>query len=90
MAIACFFFFTLSLQPIFFHEAMNIDTLIKSEVAKAIVELYNTPFDAAEVQLQMTRKEFEGDVTVVVFPFLKRILNKQLLHWAPTLPKRCL
>ncbi len=50
---------------------MNIDTLIKSEVAKAIVELYNTPFDAAEVQLQMTRKEFEGDITVVVFPFLK-------------------
>jgi arginyl-tRNA synthetase len=50
---------------------MNIDTMIKSEVAKAIVELYNTSFDSGDVQLQMTRKEFEGDITVVVFPFLK-------------------
>jgi len=50
---------------------MKIDTIIRSEVAKAITELYNTTFDAGDVQLQMTRKEFEGDITVVVFPFLK-------------------
>lgn len=50
---------------------MNIDSMIRNEVVKAIAELYNTTLTAEEVQLQMTRKEFEGDITIVVFPFLR-------------------
>ncbi|MBN2806010.1 MAG: arginine--tRNA ligase [Prolixibacteraceae bacterium] len=50
---------------------MNIEVLIRNEVAKAVNTLYQAEIDAAQVQTQMTRKEFEGDWTVVVFPFLK-------------------
>jgi len=50
---------------------MNIDLLIRSEVVKAIESLYKTIVVTESVQTQLTRKEFEGDITVVVFPFLK-------------------
>jgi arginyl-tRNA synthetase len=50
---------------------MNIDLLIKNEVSKAIESLYSTAISNDTVQTQLTRKEFEGDITVVVFPFLK-------------------
>jgi arginyl-tRNA synthetase len=38
---------------------------------KAVQELYNTTITAADVSLQDTRKEFEGQVTVVIFPYVK-------------------
>ena len=37
----------------------------------AINSLYGQPVDPAQVQVQLTRSEFEGDQTVMVFPFLK-------------------
>ncbi len=37
----------------------------------AIKELYGTEVNTSLLQLQPTRKEFEGDVTLVVFPLLK-------------------
>jgi arginyl-tRNA synthetase len=37
----------------------------------AVKQLYNTDISAAEINLQETRKEFEGQVTVVTFPFTK-------------------
>ena len=48
---------------------MNIDLLIKEEVSKALNNLYALNFESENVQIQMTRKEFEGDLTVVAFPF---------------------
>jgi arginyl-tRNA synthetase len=50
---------------------MNIDLLIRDEVVKALQTIYSVDIDNAAVQTQMTRKEFEGDITVVVFPFTK-------------------
>ena len=50
---------------------MNIELIIKEQVAKAITVLYGQTVDAAQVQVQLTRAEFEGDQTVMVFPFLK-------------------
>lgn len=50
---------------------MNIDLLIRNEVAKALGSIYTVDFDSNGVQTQMTRKEFEGDLTIVVFPFLR-------------------
>ncbi|HKM93759.1 MAG TPA: arginine--tRNA ligase [Prolixibacteraceae bacterium] len=50
---------------------MNIDLQIRNEVVKAIEALYSIKTDSANVQTQMTRKEFEGDITVVVFPYVK-------------------
>jgi len=50
---------------------MNIELIIKDQVAVAINSLYGQPVDPAQVQAQLTRNEFEGDQTVMVFPFLR-------------------
>ncbi len=50
---------------------MNIELLIKQDVCKALKSLYDADIDSDSVQIQMTRKEFEGDLTVVVFPYTK-------------------
>ena len=50
---------------------MKIETRI-AEAVKAIVEqLYGQPVEEKMVQLQQTRPEFEGQLTVVSFPFTK-------------------
>lgn len=50
---------------------MNIEAKLTASVLKAVHELYGQDVPAASVQLQKTKKEFEGNLTVVVFPFLK-------------------
>ena len=50
---------------------MFIEQIIKEKVALAIQQLYGQEFDAENVQIQNTRKDVEGDLTVVVFPFLR-------------------
>ena len=50
---------------------MKIEELMVSMVVQAIKALYNQDVDPASVQLQKTKKEFQGHLTVVVFPFLK-------------------
>ena len=49
---------------------MNIETTLVQSVVEAIKSLYGTEFNAEKIQLQKTRKEFNGDFTLVVFPFL--------------------
>ena len=49
---------------------MSIETKLTQGVAEAIKSLYGTDFNVEKIQLQKTRKEFEGDFTIVVFPFL--------------------
>ena len=49
---------------------MNIEITLAQSVAAAVKELYGSDFDTQKIQLQKTRKEFEGDFTLVVFPFL--------------------
>ena len=44
---------------------------IQVSVQKAIENLYGQPIEAAQVQLQKTKKEFKGHLTLVVFPLLK-------------------
>jgi len=50
---------------------MNIEHIIKEKVAGAINALYGQTIEPAIVQVQLTRSEFTGDQTVMVFPFLK-------------------
>ena len=47
---------------------INIEEFISGVVARAAEELYAT---SDNIQIQKTRKEFEGDYTVVVFPLLR-------------------
>jgi len=50
---------------------MKIEEIIIEAIAKGIQSLYNAEISTSDIQLQETRKEFEGDITLVVFPFLK-------------------
>ncbi len=50
---------------------MNIDKIIYNAVGKALKELYQSEAGGNQIQIQNTRKDFEGDVTIVVFPFLR-------------------
>lgn len=50
---------------------MKIEQAIEASIASAIKELYGTEVEASLTQLQKTRKEFKGHLTLVTFPFLK-------------------
>lgn len=50
---------------------MNIESLLTSKVIEAVKQCYHADLDAEKIQLQPTRKEFDGDLTVVVFPFTR-------------------
>lgn len=50
---------------------MNIELSIQQNVAAAVNSIYGLSMDAAQIQIQKTKKEFEGDLTVVTFPFVK-------------------
>ena len=50
---------------------MNIEKLLTAAVVKAIKSLYDTDITAEQVQVQKTRPDFEGHLTVVTFPFLR-------------------
>lgn len=48
-----------------------IENIIIEGLKKAIQELFNTDVNEKQLQIQKTRKDFEGDFTIVVFPLLK-------------------
>ena len=50
---------------------MNLETLLKSAVEHSVNSLYDTTIAPTSIQFQKTKKEFEGDITLVVFPFVK-------------------
>ncbi len=50
---------------------MNIEHLILNTTKNALTELYGVTPDDDQIQIQNTRKELEGDITLVVFPLLK-------------------
>lgn len=50
---------------------MTIETIIAEGVVKAVKELYGADIEPKMVTPSATKREFEGDLTVVVFPLLK-------------------
>lgn len=50
---------------------MNFIEEIKSATVLAVKELYDHDVDPGSVIVQNTRKEFDGDYTVVIFPYVK-------------------
>ena len=55
---------------------MNITELIQKGVVAGIKKLYASDITNGQITLSVTRKEFEGDYTVVTFPFTKIIKKK--------------
>ena len=50
---------------------MTIQDTLADKVKEAVKHLHNIELE--NVEFQATRKEFEGDVTVVVFPMLRQV-----------------
>ncbi len=51
----------------------HIKEQIKESVAKIISTKYEIDVTAADILLNLTKKEFEGDYTIVIFPYVKRL-----------------
>jgi arginyl-tRNA synthetase len=50
---------------------MTINQLLEKKAFQAIETLYGQTVEPTQIQLQPTKKEFEGDMTLVVFPLLR-------------------
>lgn len=50
---------------------MSIDNIISQATADAVKALYGLELPADKIVPQTTKKEFEGNLTIVVFPFVK-------------------
>ena len=50
---------------------MKLEEILIPKVQEAVKNLYGIEITAEQVQFQKTRAEFEGDITLVVFPFVK-------------------
>lgn len=50
---------------------MNIEAFLDKKVKEAILSFYS--IELPSVEFQPTRKDFEGDITVVIFPMLRHI-----------------
>ena len=48
-----------------------IESILQQKTAEAIQTLFSASVDRSIVQIQQTKKEFEGDLTLVIFPLLK-------------------
>ena len=62
-----------------------VDSVILN-VVRAIEALYSQEFSTQQIQIQKTKKEFEGDLTLVVFPLLK-VTKKSPEHSAEEIGK---
>ncbi|MEE0951471.1 MAG: arginine--tRNA ligase [Paludibacteraceae bacterium] len=50
---------------------MTLENILTQQAKNAVKALYEVDCTDAQVQLQKTRPEFEGNITLVVFPFVK-------------------
>ncbi|MGP1621251.1 MAG: arginine--tRNA ligase [Candidatus Cryptobacteroides sp.] len=50
---------------------MTPELFIAHKAAEAVKEIYGTTIEESSLQVQVTRKDFEGDFTLVVFPLVK-------------------
>lgn len=56
--------------------SIYIKSLLKETVADVISSKYDITIPADNILLNLTKKEFEGDYTIVIFPFVKRLKVK--------------
>ena len=53
------------------HELMSLQETLSIKIKQALLTRYNTAID--DIEFQSTRKDFTGDITVVIFPMLRFI-----------------
>ena len=59
---------------------MSAEMMLASKASEAIEALYSVKVEPSTLQVAATRKDFEGDYTLVVFPLLR------ISHLSPGLP----
>src|SRR5262245_42694331 len=50
----------------------NFEVLLRADIQKALSSLYSIQSSPEEIVFQEPRKEFEGDFTLIVFPYAKK------------------
>ena len=55
---------------------MSINSILSPQISVAIQKIFDVTIDKFE--FQATRKDFEGDITVVIFPLLKQIKSNPI------------
>ena len=66
---------------------MTLENIITQQVKEAVKSLYGIEATDQQIQLQKTRPEFEGNITLVVFPFVKsarkapQIVAQEIGEW---------
>ncbi len=55
---------------------MYLHDLLRNHASEAIKNLFEVIIEPSEIQLQETKKAFEGDQTIVIFPLLKTLNTK--------------
>jgi len=50
---------------------MNLESILQSKTCEAIQSLYSSAVELQTIQVQQTKKEFVGDLTIVIFPLLR-------------------
>ena len=51
--------------------ALSLSQILTPHITKAVLDLFDVSLE--KIEFQSTRKEFEGDITMVIFPLLKLI-----------------
>jgi len=54
-------------------EMKGITQVLQNSVASGLKELFSEEVEAHSIVINQTKKEFEGDYTIVLFPFVKRL-----------------
>jgi len=49
----------------------NLNDQLTTAIKETFTAVFGTVIEVSQIQLQKTRKEFDGDITLVVFPFLR-------------------
>ena len=50
---------------------MRIEEILQNSIANVLKQLYDIDTEKDSITLQKTKKEFAGDLTLVVFPYVK-------------------
>jgi arginyl-tRNA synthetase len=76
---------------------MNIEYFLSSSISPIVNELFGLTTNPNDIILQKTKKEFEGDYTLVTFPYIKaakstpektgELIGEQLLRKNPSITK---
>jgi arginyl-tRNA synthetase len=81
----------------YFCAIMNIEYFLSSSISPIVNELFGLTTNPNDIILQKTKKEFEGDYTLVTFPYIKaakstpektgELIGEQLLRKNPSITK---